>query len=476
MKRLFSMIVVLALIATGAVGGYVAGQRHIIEFPSNTPPVPAPAAVPQRERRVAYYQHPDGIGDFSPTPRTDDRGRPYVPVYEDVEPAPTPAPPPVSAANQGRGRVLFYRNPMGLPDTSPVPKKDSMGMDYIPVYENEAADDGSTVRVSLDRIQRIGVRTELVGRRSLARTIRAVGSIQFDERLQAVVAPRFEGWIVRVHAGVTGQPIGRGDPLIDVYSPELLQAIREYRLVSAAMRGEHDEFLGRLVIGARQRLLVFGLPESDIMALARAEPADGAITLRAPIPGIVSERRAVEGMRFAAGDMLYRVADPTMVWLVAEVFEQDIAQIAPGQETRVTVNAYPGRNFFGRVAFIYPMVSRETRTTRVRVNLPNTDGALRTDMYGNVEIRAAVGQVDALVVPDSAVLDSGTRQIVLVDRGEGRFEPRPVQLGARADGMVEVREGLRADERVVVSANFLIDAESNLRAALRAFTQDGSPR
>jgi Cu(I)/Ag(I) efflux system membrane fusion protein len=466
MKRALLVTLLLAVALAAGAAGFLAGRRH----DAVTSPAAGAAFAPEsRERRIAYYQHPDGLAEFSPTPRSDERGRPFVPVYEEEEPEPPPA-----AANQGRGRILYYRNPMGLPDVSPTPRRDSMGMDYIPVYENEQQDDGATVRVSLDRVQRLGVRTEPVARRSLARPIRAVGAVQFDERRQVVVAPRFDGWITRVHAGITGQALRRGDPLVEVYSPELLQAVQELRAVGGAGRG--DDFLNRLAAGARQRLRVFGLPEDDVARLVRSGAPDGVITLRAAMDGIVTERRAVEGMRFMPGETLYRLADTATVWVLAEVFEQDIGLIAMGQESRVTVNAYAGRAFAGTVAFIYPTVARDTRTARVRIDLPNQDGALRADMYASVEIGARVGAADALTVPDSAVLDSGTRQIVLIERGEGRFEPRPVRLGARADGHVEILEGVSADERVVVSANFLIDAESNLRAALRAFTAEGAPR
>jgi Cu(I)/Ag(I) efflux system membrane fusion protein len=192
--------------------------------------------------------------------------------------------------------------------------------------------------------------------------------------------------------------------------------------------------------------------------------------LRAPIGGIVMEKQALEGLHFGAGDMLYRITDLSTVWLMADLFEQDLAQIRAGQSAKITVQAYPGRAFDGRVAFVYPTVNAQTRTAKVRIEVPNPDLLLKTDMYATVDIAAPVGDTTVLAVPDSAVLDTGTRQTILVDRGEGRFEPRAVKLGARADGYVAVLEGLHEGEKVVIGANFLIDAESNLRAALQAFT------
>ena len=208
----------------------------------------------------------------------------------------------------------------------------------------------------------------------------------------------------------------------------------------------------------------------QLARLQRTGNATRTLTLRAPIAGVVMDKQALEGLHFAAGDMLYRIADLSTVWLLADVYEQDLAQIRPGDAASITVQAYPGRVFEGRVAFVYPTVNAQTRTAKVRIEVSNPDLLLKTDMYATVEIAAPAGSTPTLAVPDSAVLDTGTRQTVLIDRGEGRYEPRAVKLGARAGGYVTVIDGLREGEKVVTGANFLIDAESNLRAALQAFT------
>src|SRR5204862_1414880 len=215
----------------------------------------------------------------------------------------------------------------------------------------------------------------------------------------------------------------------------------------------------------------------QLARLQRSGTAARTLTLSAPIGGIVMEKTALQGLHFGAGDMFYRIVDLSMVWLLADVFEQDLAQIRPGQNAKITLQAYPGRVFDGRVAFVYPTVNVQTRTAKVRVEVPNPDLLLKTDMYATVEIAAPVEIATVLAVPDSAVLDTGTKQTVLVDRGEGRFEPRVVKLGARAEAYAAVLEGVREGEKVVTGANFLIDAESNLRAALQAFTApEGKPQ
>ncbi len=376
----------------------------------------------------------------------------------------------------GQRKVLYFRHPMGLPDTSPAPKKDSMGMDYIPVYEGEDKDDG-TIRISLAKVQRLGVRTEQVQMRNLSRTIRAVGTVQMDESRLAVINAKFEGYIEKLHVNTTGQPIQRGQPLMQVYSPELVQAQQEYAIASEAARALSSDAdntvrttVRALLNGALQRLRNLDFPADELQRLQRDGTASRLITLRSPVAGVVLEKPAVEGMRFMPGDTLLKTADLSTVWLIAEVFEQDLAAVREGQPARITVNAYPGVEFKGIVEFIYPTVSRDTRTARVRVVVPNPAGRLRADMYASVELSAGADLGLVLVVPDSAVIDSGTRQVVLVERGEGRFEPREVKIGAAGDGFYEIRAGLAAEDRVVVSANFLLDAESNLRAALRSFT------
>jgi membrane fusion protein, copper/silver efflux system len=352
----------------------------------------------------------------------------------------------------------LYRNPMGAPDTSPVPKKDSMGMDYIPVCEDEGApENGNVVKVSLDRVQRLGVRSEVVEERALARTILTFASVQYDERRQAVVAPKFGGWIEKLYVNATGDVVTAGQKLFDVYSPELNVLQQEFML----SRGTQG--------GAEGRLRNLDYPEAELEKLRRGDRAPRIIGVPAPEAGTVVEKVAIKGMRYQPGEVLFRIIDTSTMWVLAEVYEQDLAFVKVGDMAKVTVNTWPDRSFPGRVTFIYPSVGKESRTAKLRIEVANPDGLLRADMAATVEIVAPIpGRWVA--VPDSAVIDSGKRQIVLVERGEGRYEPRPVKLGARVPGYVQVLDGLKPGERVVTSATFLIDAESNLRAALAAFT------
>jgi Cu(I)/Ag(I) efflux system membrane fusion protein len=338
-------------------------------------------------------------------------------------------------------KLLYYRNPMGLADTSPVPKKDSMGMDYVAVYEGEegSADPGAApgeVKISTEKVQKLGVRTEPAGLRALDRTVRAAGRIEPDERRTYAIAPKFEGYVERLHVNATGQPVSKGQPLFEVYSPELVSAQREYAIAAQGVES--------------------------------LKAAGGEAQNSSPVAGIVTEKKALQGMRFMPGEALYLVADLSAVWVVADVFEQDIGLLKVGAGATVKINAYPEKVFKGVVTYVYPTLKAETRTIPVRVELANPGQLLKPGMFAEVEIAvAAKGPVVA--VPISAVIDSGTRRIVLVQKAEGRFEPREVRLGARSDTYVEVMEGVKDGEPVVVAANFLIDAESNLKAALGGF-------
>jgi Cu(I)/Ag(I) efflux system membrane fusion protein len=384
-----------------------------------------------------------------------------------AEAAQAPASAPAAVENGGKGKILYYRNPMGLPDVSYEPKKDSMGMDYIPVYEDGAQDQGNVVKISLDKVQKLGVATEAAAMRRLTRTIRATGTIQPDESRQTIVTARFDSWVQRLRVDKTGDIVKRGQPMLELFSPSLRLAQQEYILARRTDPG--------LATAAAQRLKTLGLSTGQISALEDSKEAPGTVSVVAPQAGQVVEKMAIEGMKIMAGEPLYRLVDYSHVWVIAEVYEQDLPSVQPGQPVEVELDAFPGERFKGEVSFIYPGLTPETRTARVRVELDNPGGRLKADMFAAVLLSADMASAEVLAVPDSAVLDTGKRQAVLVELGEGRYEPRAVKLGRRADGYAEIIDGLEVGDRVVVSANFLIDAESNLQAALRAFTAGDKP-
>ena len=372
-------------------------------------------------------------------------------------------------------KLLYYRNPMGLPDTSPVPKKDPMGMDYIAVYEGEepASEPGAAgqVKISTEKVQKLGVRTEAATMRPLGRTVRAPGRVEPDERRVSMISPKFEGYVERLHVNATGQPVAKGQPLFEVYSPELVSAQREYAIAvqgAQALKdagGESSAGMRQLADSALARLRNWDLSPDDVAALVRSGEIRRTVTLRSPSSGIVTEKKAFQGMRFMPGEALFQVTDLSSVWVVADVFEQDVGLVKSGAKASVTLPAYPGQTFIGAITYIYPTLKPDTRTVPVRIELANPKLLLKPAMFAQVDVQLG-GSAPVLTVPESAVIDSGKRQIVLVQRGEGRFEPREIRTGSRGDNFIEVLEGLKAGEEVVVAANFLIDAESNLQAAI----------
>jgi len=357
---------------------------------------------------------------------------------------------------------------MGLPDTSPVPKKDWMGMDYIPVYEGEEQDDGKTVKVSLDKVQRSGVRTEMVQERSIAVPVRGIGTVMHDEGRLTSVTMRSDGYIEELFVNKIGEHVHAGQPLFRVYSPDIQKAqIDAVITLGTSLRGPDA---ARTLEGGLQRLRNLGVPESHIKEVRETGANPRTLDWLAPATGDVIEKRVIKGQRVRAGDELFRIADHTHLWIIADVAESDLPAIKIGTQATVTVRAYMAQPIVGDVTFIYPELKAETRTARVRIEVPNPDGRLKIDMYADVFFQT--GETSPVTaVPANAVIDSGQRQVVLVAKGEGRFEPRPIKLGRRGDGYVEVLEGLSKGEEVVTSATFLIDAESNLKAALQAFGQ-----
>ena len=381
-------------------------------------------------------------------------------------------------AGKKERKLLHYRNPMGLPDTSPTPKKDPMGMDYIAVFEGEDTGEPAAagqIRISTEKVQKLGVRTQAAQSRTLDRTVRAAGRVEPDERRLYAIAPKFEGYVERLHVNVTGQPVSKGQPLFEVYSPELVSAQREYAIavqgVASLKEAGGPALAGmqQLAGSSLQRLRNWDISDEQIKALASSGEAKRTLTFRSTASGIVTEKKAVQGMRFMPGEALYQVADLSSVWVIADVFEQDIGLIKSGSTAKIRINAYPDKLFEGKVTYVYPTLKAETRTVPIRVELANPGLLLKPAMFAQVEV-SVLNRGSVVTVPVSAVIDSGTRQIVLIQKGEGRFEPREVRLGARSDTDLEVIEGVKDGEPVVVAANFLIDAESNLKAAIGGFS------
>ena len=356
MRPLPRTLVTAAALVLAAAAGYRGGHVGLIRMPLEKAPVAAPA---QSTGPIIYYKDPNGRPFYSPTALNTDDGKPYVPVYasEDVSLDPKPA----TEAQPGR-KIIHYRNPMGLPDISPVPKKDSMGMDYIPVYEGEQ-NGGNVVKVSPGRLQRTGVKTELVGRLPINQTIKAPGVVAFDETRLSVVAMRFDGFINKVMPVTSGTHVKRGEPLMSVFGQELLKAGGQLVVEEVTgWKGPEPDDAGTSpgrrdprarVVGARRLLENLQVPSEVIDEIKRSRRVPDAVTWTAPQDGIITERSAVDGQAFKAGDVLFRFADHSAVWVMADIAEGDVGAVKRGKRW-VRTKAYPGRVFKGRVGLVYP--------------------------------------------------------------------------------------------------------------------------
>jgi RND family efflux transporter MFP subunit len=388
---------------------------------------------------------------------------------------------PVRPTGTARRRVLFYRSPMDPQKTSPVPRKDEMGMDYVPVYTDEGGPDGGAApagfsTVSIDATQRrlIGLRTVKVARVPLAATLRTTGRVTFDESRQYKVTARVDGFVERLDADFTGKYVQKGDPLLSIYSPELYATEQEYLLARRAHTSLEQSGLPDAVAAARDRLRLFGVSEAEIARLEARGTAERAVRLYAPISGFVVAKNAVAGARVTAQDALFELVDLSRVWVLADVFEHDLPRVRVGQKARFTLGYWPGRAWQGKVGFVFPTVDDKTRTIKVRVELANPGGELKPEMFGDVTLGTDARTV--LAIPDDAVIDSGTRKVAFLALGDGTLAPRTVELGLHADGQWEVLSGLAEGDPVAAGANFVLDSESRLRAAAPAppLSLDGS--
>ncbi len=337
-----------------------------------------------------------------------------------------------------------------------------------------AAPSRGDVTIDPRRQQLIGVRTAPVTREPMQRTLRTVGVVRYDETSLADVNLRLEGWIRDLYVDYTGQPIQKGQPLFTLYSPDLLATQHEYLLALKTrdqMQGsvipEARERAEQLVASARQRLALWNLPEEEIRALEEKREAPEVVVFRSPASGFVIEKQALQGMHVMPGQMLYKVANLAVVWVEADVYEQEMALARVGQRAKVTLDAYPGESFNGRAIYIYPFVEETTRTVKVRFQFANPRGRLKPGMYANVEIQGTASM--GVTVPATALLDSGTDKVVFVAEGDGYFTPRPVKVGRNLGDRIEILEGVKEGEQVATGATFFLDSESQLRAGLQNY-------
>ena len=383
-----------------------------------------------------------------------------------------------AAAGRGERKVLYWVDPMhpayksDRPGTAP-----DCGMDLVPVYADEspAAENlpPGAVKISPQKLQLIGVQYGEVSYQPLSKTIRTVGRVSYDETKIARIHTKIDGWLEQVFVDFTGKLVEKNQPLVSVYSPELLATQQEFLIAKKArdylsdspIKETADSSLS-LYEAARERLRLWDITDEEIKELEERGKPTRTMTLYAPIAGYVLTRNAFPKQRVTPETELYTLADLSTVWILADIYEYEAPLVRLGQTAAMTLAYYPGKTFTGKVSYIYPQLDNTTRTLKVRLEFPNADLELKPDMYADVALRIDYGT--QLSVPTEAVLDSGTEQIVFVALEGGYFEPRKVQLGARVDGRWIVLSGLKRGEKIVTSGNFLIDSESRLKSAMGA--------
>lgn len=389
---------------------------------------------------------------------------------------PANAPPAQASGAAGGRKLLFYRSPMDPKQTSPTPRKDDMGMDYLPVYsdELEGADATrttglATVGIDPQRQQLIGLRTAPVTEGPVGGSWRTVGRVAVDETRVHHVSLKFSGFIERVFVDYVGKQVRAGEPLFSIYSPDVASAEEEYLLAlrtRASLGGGAARAGDDLVTAARERLKLWDVPEAEIRRLEQNGRAQRTVTLYTPMSGVVTKKDAVMGHRVTDGDVLYEITDLGQVWVLADAYESDLGRVRLGMPATLTLQAFPGKEFSGKVVFIDPILDPKTRTAKVRLSFANPTGELRPEMFGEVTLRSP--SRTGLSIPTDAIIDSGTRKVVFVSLGEGKFRPQEVKIGSTDGDRSEVLAGLKAGDQVVTRANFLVDSESRLRASLGA--------
>lgn len=375
------------------------------------------------------------------------------------------------------GKVIkYWVAPMDPTYIRDEPGKSPMGMDLVPVYEEEGGEKepSSTIRIDPVTMQNMGVRTARVTKARVARSIRALGTVTYDETRLYAVNLKFDGWVEDLHVDFVGESVTKGQPLFTIYSPEIVTAQEEYLVALRQMRELADSpypalrnNARQLVAAAKKRLIYWDIEHDQVAEIGKTGKVRRAITVFSPADGVVTKKAVLAGQFIKAGMNQYEIADLSTVWVDVEVYEYELPYVRRDMEVEMELSYLAGKTFTGRVLFIYPYLDPQTRTARLRLAFDNREGILKPDMYGNVFLESVIEQ-EAIVVPQEAVIDSGVRKVVFVAKGKGRFEPREVTLGIESENHTfHVLDGLREHEEVVVSAQFMFDSESRLREAIQ---------
>ena len=378
-----------------------------------------------------------------------------------------------TSTSSGERKIIYWQAPMNPTEIYDNPGKSNMGMDLVPVYEGDLSS-GSSIRIDPVTVQNMGVRIAPVERTDFSRVIRTIGKVDYNEEKIYVVSSKVSGWIEKLYVGYTGKLVRENQPLLEIYSPELVTTQQEYllalknrELVSNSKYASIRDGAESLLNSTRQRLLYWDIPEAEINKLEKRGTVKKTLILESPASGVVIHKNAVEGLHVKAGTSLYKIADISTIWVYVSIYDNEAPWIKVGQKAVMELSYLPGKKLEGRVSYIYPYLSDKARNLKLRLEFANPGLELKPGMYANVNIETSP-ILDAIVVPTEAVIRSGRRNIVFISLGKGRFEPREVILGEEsASRQVRIISGLLGHEKVVISAQFLMDSESRLQEAIQ---------
>ena len=431
----------------------------------------AVAAAADTGPEVLYWRAPMDPSEIYDKPGTSKMGMDLVPVYADDG---------GHDVAEADGRIVYWHAPMDPTEIYDAPGKSRMGMALVPVYEDEAGSQaGGAVLIDPATVQNMGVRSAPVTRKDFARAIRTVGKVEYNEETLFIVNTKISGWIEHLHVAFVGKAVQKDEPLLEIYSPELVTTQQEYLLAMEHVRKVANsqfpsirEDAERLLTSTRQRLEYWDIPSAEIERLERTGEIRRTILLRAPATGIVVQKTAVEGAYIRSGVELYQIADLSNVWVHASIYDNEVPWISEGQSATMELSYLPGKTYRGRVSYVYPYLREKARDVHVRLVFANPDLNLKPGMFVNVQLSAKTIP-GALVIPTEAIIRSGERAVVFVVRDRGRFEPREIRIGEEGgpgEG-VRVLSGLLDGERVVTSAQFMLDSESRLQEAIQKMLQ-----
>lgn len=461
-KKACGLMVAVAATAIISVGATIAGIHLLgyLAMPAGEirqPPgnLQNPNQTDGQERKIAYWQAPMNPTEIYDQPGKSAMGMDLVPVYEDELAG-------AAAEGEAERKIAYWRAPMNPTEIYDKPGKSAMGMDLVPVYEDELVG-GVEVKVDPVTQQNMGIRTAEVVEKAMRHTIRTYGHVTTDETRTIRISPKVDGWIEKLYVNFTGIFVEKGAPLFEIYSPALLAAQEEYLVALKSLK--HGGGSGNLLVSARRRLTYFDVPEEQIQAIEQTGQVTKTLLIRSPFSGYVIEKKIEQGGFIKAGTTVLRVADLTRVWVEAHIYESELPMVALGQTAEMRLPYQPGRVFAGQVAYIYPYLQAKTRDVIVRLEFGNPDQVLKPDMHADVVIRTTSAK--GIVIPYEAVIRSGERNVVFVTRDNNKFTPRNVTLGLTLDqGEVQILTGVVPGETVVSSGQFLLDSESKLKEAV----------